>query len=121
MVTGGYQKYQQNSVMTASPKELILLLYNGAIKFCNLALEAFEQKDIVKQHQYIVRVQDIIVELQISLDNKIEISREINELYEYIKRLLVEANINKNASKVQEVKDLIVEFRNMWQELMKIA
>ncbi len=121
VTTGGYQQYQQNAVMTASPKELILMLYNGAIKFCNLAIEAFEQKDVGKQHLYIMRVQDIITELQLSLDDKYEISKEINELYAYIKHLLVQANIKKDPQQVIEAKELIGEFKSMWQELIKTA
>ena len=121
MVTGGYQQYQQNAVMTASPKELVLMLYNGAIKFCNLAIEAFEQGDVGKQHLYIMRVQDIITELQLSLDSKYEISKEINELYDYIKRLLIQANIKKNVQDVIEAKELIGQFKSMWKELIKIA
>lgn len=121
MVTNGYQAYKQNSVMTASPKELILMLYNGAIKFCNMAVQCFEDGDIQKQHMYLVRVQDIITELQISLDPKYEISKEMGNLYTYINDLLVEANIKKDVQKVVEAKQLICSFRDMWQELMKKA
>jgi len=121
MIPNGYQKYQQNSVMTASPKELILMLYNGAIKFCNLAIQAFEDGEVQKQHMYLMKAQDIITELELSLDKKYEISKEISILYKYIKELLMEANIKKDVQKVLEAKDLINDFRNTWQELMKIV
>lgn len=121
MVANGYQKYQQNSVMTASPKDLILMLYNGAIKFCNLAIQAFEKNEVQSQHTYLLKAQDIITELEVSLDHKYEISKEIGALYAYIKELLVQANIKKDVQCVIEAKELISEFRNTWQELMKIA
>lgn len=121
MIANGYQKYQQNSVMTASPKELILMLYNGAIKFCNLAVQSFEEGEVQKQHMYIIKVQDIITELEIALDPKYEISKEIRVLYTYIKELLVQANVKKDVQLVLEAKELISEFRNTWQELMKLA
>lgn len=121
VTTGGYQQYQQNAVLTASPKELILMLYNGAIKFCNLSIEAFEQGNVQKQHQYLIKTQDIITELQLSLNPSIQISSQFDELYKYIKRLLLEANVKKDIEKVLEAKKLIVEFRDIWQEAMKLA
>ena len=107
--------------MTASPKELILMLYNGAIKNCNLAIEAFNEGNIQKRHMYLIKAQDIISELEIVLDPKYEISKEISRLYTYIRELLVQANIKKDVQKVIEAKDLINDFKNMWQELMKLA
>lgn len=121
MVTGGYQKYQQNSIMTASPKELILMLYNGAIKFCNLALEGYDEGNYQKQHNALIRAQDIITELQLALDHNIEVSKLIDQLYTYIKEILVKANIQKDRESILEAKNLITEFRNLWQELMKVA
>lgn len=121
MVAGAYQKYQQNSIMTATPKELILMLYNGAIKFCNIAIEGYDEGDYQKLHNALIRTQDIITELQVSLDTKIEISEQINELYSYIKELLIKANIQKDKLYIEEAKELIVEFRNLWQEVMKTA
>lgn len=121
MLTRAYQQYQQNAVMTASPKELILMLYNGAIKFCNIAIEGHDEGDYQKQHNALVRTQDIIMELQISLDSKIEVSKYMDQLYTYIGELLVKANIEKNKQYILEAKELIVELRNLWQEVMKIA
>lgn len=121
MVTGGYQKYQQNSVMTASAKELILMLYNGAIKFCNLALEGCDEENYQKQHNALIRAQDIITELQLALDHTVEVSKSIDQLYSYIKEVLVKANIQKDREGILEAKSLIIEFRNLWQELMKVA
>ena len=87
MVGNPYQAYQNNSIMTAPKEELTLMLYNGAIKFCNQAIEAIHSKDIQKAHLYNIRVQDIITELQSTLDFKYEISKELDSLYFFIREL----------------------------------
>lgn len=121
MLTNSYQKYQHNAIFTASPQELTLMLYNGAIKYCNLGAEMIENKNIEKANQYIIKAQDIICELQITLDDKYSITQEIKPLYEYIVRLLEEANINKDQQKLLEAKELIANFRDLWKEVMKLA
>ncbi|MDF2595235.1 MAG: flagellar protein FliS [Clostridia bacterium] len=114
-----YQQYKENSILTASPGELTLMLYNGAIKFCNQAEEAIEKKDVEASHMYIVRTQDIIDELELTLDIKYPISQEMAKLYDFIRTLLVDANIKKDAAKVKEARELIKEFRDVWQEVIK--
>lgn len=116
-----YQQYQNNAVMTASPGELTLMLYNGAIKFCNKAIEAIEKKEVSSSHMYLVRVQDIVTELQATLDTQYPIGEEMDRLYTFIKQLLVEANIEKNISKINDALDLIREFRDTWQQVLKQA
>lgn len=118
MSANPYQQYQQNSIFTASPAELTLMLYNGAIKFCNQAIEGLEQKDIKKSHYALIRAQDIIWELKVTLNSKYPIWKEMDALYEYIRELLVEANIGKDVQKAQEAKEFISEFRDMWKQVM---
>lgn len=119
MLSNQLQKYQQNAVMTASPAELTLMLYNGALKFCNIALETIEKKDVQTTHNHIVKAQNIIQELYATLDDSYSISAEIKPLYEYISYLLIEANIEKNVEKLLEAKQLIEQFRDMWKGIMK--
>ena len=121
MLAANYQKYQQNSVLTASPQELTLMLYNGAIKYCNQGIEAIEEGKIENAHQYITRAQDVILELKCTLDNKYPVSRNFEEMYDYILTLLVEANMHKNEEKLKEAKEFISEFRDLWKEAMKIS
>lgn len=116
-----YEKYQQNSVFTASKGELTLMLYNGAIRFGNIALEAIEQKDVKKAHENILKVENIIEELRITLDNKYSMSVGIDRLYEYIYELLVKANIKKDKKYLVEAMDLIREFRDTWQQALKLV
>ncbi|WP_069998862.1 flagellar export chaperone FliS [Cellulosilyticum sp. I15G10I2] len=115
-----YAQYQTSSIMTASPAELTLMLYNGAIKFCNQAIEAIEKKQPQESHNYILRAQNIIEELRATLDTKYSIASEMEAIYIFIYQLLVDANIEKSIQKLQDAADLIREFRDVWQEAMKV-
>ncbi len=115
----GYNAYRTNSAMTASPQELTLMLYNGAIKFCNLAIEGIENRDMQSAHKYNLRAQDIINELKITLDHKYEIAKEMDVLYTYILELLRDGNIQKDTQKIADAKRFITEFRDTWQEVIK--
>jgi len=121
MVANNYQKYQQNAVMTAAPGDLTLMLYNGAIKFCNLGLEGIETKNIKKTHESIMKAQNIITELQVTLNPNYLVASSMNSLYEFIKQLLIEANMGKDSGKLLQAKEFIVEFRDMWQQVMKLS
>lgn len=113
-----YSAYTDNSIQTASQNELTLMLYEGAIKFGNQALIALERKDYVEANRLNQRVQDIVRELQITLNRKTEIAENMYALYDYIYRLLVESNMAKDEQKLTEAIDLLREFRDMWKEAM---
>lgn len=116
-----YQTYQNNSILTASPEELILMLYNGAIKFCNQAVEAIEQNNIPKSNEYILKAQKIISELRVTLDKKYAVAEDMDRMYEFIYHLLVQANISKDVEKLNTAAQFIREFRDTWREAMKKA
>ena len=120
-VANPYEKMIDNVVMTASKEELTLMLYEGAIKFCNQAIQAIAKKDFPKAHELIIRVEDIIREFQITLDRQYEISKYFDAMYDYMYRRLVDANFEKDASIIEEVRDLIREFRDTWKEAMKVS
>ena len=107
--------------MTASPQELTLMLYDGAIKFGNQAKIAIENGDIEKAHNSIVKVQNIIVEFRSTLDMQYEISGSLNLLYEYIDRRLFDADMAKDIEALDEAIDFIRELRNTWKEAMQLA
>ena len=119
MVSNPYAQYQKNSVNTASGPELTLMLYNGAIKFCNIAVDSIEKKDIPRAHENLIKAQDIIMELRITLDKKYPIAIEMDQLYDYIYDTLIQANLKKDISKIQEACGLIRNYRDAWQEAMK--
>ena len=116
-----YMRYQQNTIATASGPELTLMLYNGAIKFCNIAIDEINKKNVPKAHESLIRVQDIILELKITLNKKYPIALEMEQLYDYIYELLVSANITKDIGKIEEACTLIRNYRDAWQEAMKIS
>ncbi len=113
-----YDKYRQNQVMSATKEDLTLMLYEGALKFANQALKAIEDKNVDQANVLIQKVCDIIREFQITLNRDMEISKNFDQLYDYIYGLLMEANMKKDAAKLAEARDLIREFRDMWKEAM---
>ncbi len=116
-----YSSYDENKIMTASSEDLTLMLYEGGVKFCNQAIIAVEKKDIMTAHMKILKCQDVVRELQITVNRKHPQADEIYNLYEYMHRRLIEANIRKDVEILQEVTDMMKEFRDLWKESVKIA
>ena len=114
------QMYQQNSVNTASTAKLTLMLYDGAVKFCNIALEAMEVHDIQKVNVNIKKVENIIVELRVTLDMKYPVAKEFDAVYDYIYRRLVEANMKKDKEILEDALKHIKTMRETWKEVMRI-
>ena len=116
----GYAAYQKSKILTASPAELTLMLYDGAIKFCNIAIVAVEKKNISDAHNNIMRVQRIIQEFQATLDHKYPVWEDFERVYDYIYRCLVDANIHKDEEQLQEALKRIREMRDTWKEVMRL-
>jgi len=116
-----YEKYKSNAIFTASGEELTLMLYDGALKFCNQAIVSMEDKDLGKTSDLIIKVQNIVQEFQLTLDMQYEISHQLNSLYDYIKHLLVEANTKKDAAMLHEVRDHLRSLRDTWRDAIKLA
>lgn len=114
-----YAAYANNKIMTASPAELTLMLYEGAIKFCNIAVMAIEKKDIEKAHNNIRKVELIIEEFQATLDKKYPVSKDFDNVYNYLKQRLVEANFKKDPEILEEVLTHLRTMRDTWKEVMK--
>lgn len=112
--------YQRNAIMTASPAELTLMLYEGAIKFCNIAIIAIEKKDYEKANVNLKKAQNIIVEFRATLDHKYEVWKDFDLVYDYIYRKLVEGNIKKDIETVEEALKQIREMRDTWKEVMRL-
>ena len=114
-----YAQYQNNKVLAASPAELTLMLYNGAIKFCNIAEAAIEKKDMDKAHTNIVKVEKIIEYLRNTLDMSYPVAQDFENMYSYIDRRLVEANVGKDVEILKEVNEHMHAIRDNWIEVMK--
>ena len=111
--------YKGTKINTASPAELTLMLYEGAIKFCNIADLGFEQRDYEKVSNNIIKVQNIITELRSTLDFKYPTTKDFDVVYEYIVSLLVQANIKKDPEQLNLALEQIRDMRDLWKEVMK--
>lgn len=111
--------YQRNAIMTASPAELTLMLYDGAIKFCNIAIMGVEKQDVEKAHTNLKKAQAIISELRITLDHKYPVWEDFDRVYDYIYRRLVDANMSKDIEIIEDALKYIREMRDTWKEVMK--
>jgi len=111
--------YKQNTILTATPEELTLMLYEGAIKFMKIAKYSIENKDLGKAHSSLIRAQDIILELNYSLNMDYEISNDFRKLYDFIYNKLVEANINKDVKSIDDALEITNQMRDTWKEVMK--
>ncbi len=120
-INNPYQQYQQQSIMTASPGELVVMLYNGCIRFIKQAIECINSKDLTGAHKAILRAQDNILEFMSTLDMKYEISHNLMALYDYLHRRLVEANVAKDVAILEEVLTFVTELRDTWAEAVKIT
>ena len=116
----GYAAYANNKIMTATPGELTLMLYEGAIKFCNIATNAVEQKDVPKAHTNIIKVGNILRYLRNTLDMKYPVAKHFDRMYEYLDRRLVQANVKKDVEILNEINDHLHAIRDTWKEVMRI-
>ena len=114
-------QYNNNIIMTASPAELTLMLYEGAIKFCNIAIMGIEKGDIQKAHANIMKTQRIIEEFQITLDRKYDVAKDFDTVYNYLIKRLREANITKDSAILEEVLVHLRTMRDTWKEVMRRA
>ena len=115
-----YAQYKNSKILTASPAELTLMLYEGAIKFCNIAITAIAQKDIEKAHINIVKTQRIIEHFRLTLDMKYPVAQDFDRVYEYLARRLVQANVKKDKEILEEVLEHLHSMRDTWKEVMRI-
>jgi flagellar protein FliS len=115
-----YAQYNNSKILTASPAELTLMLYDGAIKFCNIAETAIDNNDVEKAHINIMKVQKIVDYLRQTLDMKYPVSHDFENIYTYLSKRLVEANVKKDKEILQEVNTHLRSVRNTWKEVMRI-
>lgn len=115
-----YAQYNNSKILTASPAELTLMLYDGAIKFCNIALTAIEQKDVEKAHLHIVKAQKIVDYFRQTLDMRYEVAQDFERVYVYLSQRLTEANLKKDVEILEEVNTHLRSMRDTWKEVMRI-
>ena len=115
-----YAQYNNSKILTASPAELTLMLYDGAIKFCNVADVAIEQNDIEKAHTNIVKAQKIVDYLRQTLDMKYPVAKDFDNIYSYVGGRLVQANMKKDREILAECTGHLRSVRDTWKEVMRI-
>lgn len=120
-INSGYSAYNTNRIMTATPAELTLMLYEGAIKFCNIAIMGVEEKNVEKAHNNIVKVENIVGEFIATLNHKYPVAEDFEKIYNYLMDRLIEANMKKDKDILEEVLGYLREMRDTWKEVMKQA
>ena len=118
MVNKGYDQYLRSKIMTASKAELTLMLYDGAIKFCNIAIMCIEKKDIPGANTNIKKTEAIIEEFVATLDHKYPVAEDFEKVYNYLYDRLVEANLKKDPEILNEVLEHLRVMRDTWKEVM---
>lgn len=114
-----YAEYTSNKILTASPAEVTLMLYEGAIKFCNIAIAAIGQGEIMKAHTNIKKAQRIITEFRTTLDFKYPVAEDFDRIYVYLLERLLQANVKKDAAILEEVNEHLRSLRDTWKEVMR--
>lgn len=120
-ISNPYANYANTKIQTATPAQLTLMLYDGAIKFCNLAIEAVENNNIEKAHINIRKVEKIIEEFRATLNFKYPVAKDFETVYEYLNRRLIEANLKKDKEILEEVNGHLHVMRDTWLEVMRLS
>lgn len=119
MITNPYDHYKRMQVETSSQGRLIIMLYDGALKNLRNVQVCIARKDINGAHNLLIKTQDIIKELNITLNmNAGEIAQNLRKLYVYMIKRLVEANVTKDAEKVGEVIELLSTLKEAWDSII---
>jgi flagellar protein FliS len=117
----GYAQYQNSKIITASPADLTLMLYEGAIKFGNMAVMAMENNDPAKAYENIVKVENIIQNFRETLDKRYPVWQDFENVYVYLLRRCHEANMTKDPEIMEEIITHLRSMRDNWKEVMKTA
>ena len=114
-----FAEYTTNKILTASPSEVTLMLYEGAIKFCNIAIVAIEHGEFEKAHVNIKKTQRIIEEFRNTLDHKYPVAEDFDRIYVYLLQRLLQANVKKDTAILEEVNTHLRSVRDTWKEVMR--
>lgn len=114
MMQAQRNKYMETTIQTASPAQLLIMLCDGAIRFCKAGIEAIKQKNYEDANTNLIRVQDIILEFAITLDKSSTVAEGLIKLYDYFVHRLIEANTKKEAAPAEEVLGYLLELKETW-------
>ncbi len=111
-------QYREQSILTASPGDLVVMLYDGCIKQVRLARIAIQENEIEQSSQYLIKAQDIIDELIKGLDFNYSLSKELLRLYEFLLHEMIECNISKDIEKLNGIEPILVDMKNTWETVV---
>ncbi|WP_145947967.1 flagellar export chaperone FliS [Paenibacillus sp. Y412MC10] len=121
MITSPYEKYRQSSVQTSTPGQLLLMLYDGAIRFVRAGIDSLQKKDLQKANLNLGKSQSIVNELLSTLDRSYSVSEGLASLYEYINHLLIESNVKKTVAPAEEALGYLMDLRETFAEAAKMT
>lgn len=115
-------QYQNNQVMTASPEQILIMLYDGAIRFVRQAMLGIETGDLKSKLTGISKALNILTEFRQTLDHKIggKLATDLDALYEYMARELIKANVQNSRGPLKTVEGLLVGLRETWMKAIEI-
>lgn len=116
-----YAEYQNSKVLTASPAELTLMLYDGMIKFINIAITGVEEKDYEKVNLNAQKAQRIIDHLNETLNDRYEVAKDFHNIYKCIMDALVQGNIHKDIAEFEQALDYAKSIRDTWKQVMQAS
>lgn len=119
MIASPYEKYRQSAVQTANPAQLVLMLYEGAIRFVRIGIEGIGKHDLYKANQNLGKAQTIVSELMSTLDYSYDISKNLFAMYEYINYLLIQSNVKKSIEPAQEALGYLMDLYETWIQVSK--
>lgn len=121
MIGNPYAKYRDSKILTASPAELTLMLYEGIIKFINIAITAIGEKDIEQANTNIMKAERIVDHLSATLNDKYPVSKDFQSIYGCIMQALIQGNIRKDVKELERALEYTRMIRDTWKEVMKVS
>lgn len=121
MITSPYDKYRQSAVQTSSPSQLVLMLFDGAIRFAKTGMDGIDERDFGKVSLFLGKAQSIVNELLATLDRTYEVSNNLAAMYEYINYLFVESNLKKSKEQAEEAIGYLLELRQTFAQAAKMT
>jgi flagellar protein FliS len=115
----GYNQYREQSVLTAGPGELVLMLYDGCLKQIRLARLAINENMAPERNNALQKAQEIVSELINTLDFDYELSDSLYALYDYFLNELITANVENSTNRLDSIESLLVELRDTWEQMVK--
>lgn len=119
-VNNPYSSYKQTEVQTKSPGELTLMLYEGCLKFIKRAEKAMDENNIQDKNTNLIKAQNIIRELMVTLNSDVEISKQMMQMYDFILSRLIDANTKNDKQALKEAEQFVTDFRDTWKEVIKL-